>query len=82
MAIFAALFVLVFVLIFRLGSQASAGVTLNDPVVWVEDGARGRVLLVNGVTEEVTASIDVGDPGDALRAVSYTHLTLPTIYSV
>ena len=69
LAIFAALFVLVFVLIFRLGSQASAGVTLNDPVVWVEDGARGRVLLVNGVTEEVTASIDVGDPGDALRVL-------------
>ena len=69
MAFFAAGAILVFFLVFRLGSQASAGVSLNDPVVWVEDGARGRVLLINGVTEEVTASIDVGEPMDRLQVL-------------
>ncbi len=55
--------------IFRLGNQASAGVTLNDPVVWVEDGARGRVLQINGSTQEVTASVRVGDNGDSIRVL-------------
>ena len=50
---------LVFVVVFRLGSQASAGISLNDPVVWVEDGARGRILQINGSTQEVTAAVDV-----------------------
>ncbi len=48
-----------FVVVFRLGSRASAGVTLADPVVWVEDGARGRILQINGSTREITASVDV-----------------------
>ena len=69
MAFFAAGVILIFFLVFRLGSQASAGVTLSDPVVWVEDGARGRILLINGVTEEVTASVDVGEPGDQLQVL-------------
>ena len=69
MAFFAAAVILIFFLVFRLGSQASAGVSLNDPVVWVEDGARGRVLLINGVTEEVTASVDVGEPMDQLQVL-------------
>ena len=49
----ALLVIVAFVAIFRLGNQASAGVNLNDPVVWVEDGARGRVLQVNGSTGEI-----------------------------
>ena len=55
--------------VFRLGSQASAGVALNDPVVWVEDGLRGRVLQINGSTQEVTATIDVGESGDSLSVL-------------
>jgi PKD repeat protein len=57
------------VLVFRLGNQASAGVSLDDPVVWIEDGARGQVLQINGSTLEITAKIDVGDPGDSIIAV-------------
>ena len=69
MAFIAAALILVLFLVFRLGSQASAGVTLNDPVVWVEDGARGRVLQINGVTEEITAAVRVGDRGDELSVL-------------
>ena len=57
----ALLSVAVFFVVFRLGSRDSAGVTLSDPVVWVEDGARGRILQVNGSTREITASVDVTD---------------------
>ena len=69
MAFIAAALILALFLVFRLGSQASAGVTLNDPVVWVEDGARGRVLQINGVTEEITAAVTVGDRGDDLSVL-------------
>ena len=47
------------VLVFRLGNQASAGVVLDDPVVWIEDGQRGQVLQVNGSTGEITARVTV-----------------------
>ncbi len=57
------------IVVFRLGNQASAGVSLSDPVVWVEDGARGRILQINGSTREVTASVTVGEPGDSVTAV-------------
>ena len=57
------------VVVFRLGNRASAGVALNDPVVWVEDGARGQILQINGSTQEITASIRVGSPGDSLVAI-------------
>ena len=56
----------VFVVVFRLGSQSSAGVTLSDPVVWVEDGARGRILQINGSTREVTAAVEVTENGSDL----------------
>ena len=69
MAFVAAILILVFFVVFRLGSQASAGITLSDPVVWVEDGARGRVLQINGVTEEVTAAVTVGSFGDELSVL-------------
>ncbi len=55
--------------IFRLGNQASAGVTLDDPVVWIEDGQRGQVLQVNGSTGEITARIAVGERGDSIIAI-------------
>jgi PKD repeat protein len=57
------------VVIFRLGNQASAGVTLDDPVVWVEDGDRGRILQINGSTLEITAQVEVGEPGDSIVAI-------------
>ncbi len=57
------------VVVFRLGNQASAGVSLSDPVVWVEDGARGRILQINGSTREVTASVTVGESGDSIVAL-------------
>ena len=60
---------LTFVVIFRLGSQASAGVTLSDPVVWVEDGARGRILQINGSTREITATVEVTENNGALLSV-------------
>ncbi len=56
-------------IIFRLGSQASAGVALNDPVVWVEDGRNGRLLQINGSTREITAQVEVGEDGDSLVAL-------------
>ena len=60
----------VFVVVFRLGTRASAGVTLSDPVVWVEDGARGRILQINGSTQEITASVDVSESNtDVLSAL-------------
>ena len=66
---FIALLAIAFLLVvFRLGSQASAGVALNDPVVWVEDGARGRLLQINGSTREITAQVEVGDDGDSIVA--------------
>ncbi len=55
--------------VFRLGTQASAGVALNDPVVWMEDGARGRLLQINGSTQEITAQVEVGEDGDSLVAI-------------
>ena len=55
--------------VFRLGNQASAAVALNDPVVWVEDGARGRILQINGSTKEITASVRVGESGDSLVTI-------------
>ena len=69
MSFVAAILILVLFLVFRLGSQASAGVALNDPVVWVEDGARGRILQINGATEEVTATITVGENNDRLQVL-------------
>ena len=44
------------------------------------DGAEGnRIDVANPATGEVITSIADGTPADA---VSYTHLTLPTIHSV
>jgi PKD repeat protein len=69
MTLLALLTVSALAVVFRLGNQASAGVALNDPVVWIEDGSRGRILQINGSTREITASIDVGDSGDELVAL-------------
>jgi len=68
-AVFVLLALAVLLVIFRLGSQASAGVSLSDPVVWVEDGARGRLLQINGSTREITAQVDVGEDGDSIVAL-------------
>lgn len=68
-AVVALLTIAVLLVVFRMGTQASADVALNDPVVWVEDGARGRLLQINGSTQEITAEVDVGDDGDSLVAV-------------
>ena len=55
--------------VFRLGNQASAGVSLDDPVVWVENERRGEILQINGATGEVTAQVSVGEVGDSLVAI-------------
>lgn len=55
--------------VFRLGNQASAGVDLDDPVVWIEDGQRGEILQINGSTKEVTARVPVGERGDSIVAL-------------
>ena len=65
----AILLIVSLIVVFRLGNRASAGVSLNDPVVWVEDGARGQILQINGSTQEITASVRVGAPGDSLVAI-------------
>lgn len=67
-ALTVALFVGLF-FVFRLGNQASAGVALNDPVVWIEHGLRGELLQVNGATREITARVTVGEPGDDIVAI-------------
>ena len=64
----AALAIALLLVIFRLGNQASAGVSLSDPVVWVEDGSNGRLLQINGSTREITAEVEVGDNGDSIVA--------------
>ena len=38
------------------------------------------LLVAAGAPEDITESMEV--PGDAIKAVSYTHLTLPTILLV
>jgi len=68
-AVFVVLALVALLAIFRLGSQASAGVALNDPIVWVEDGARGRLLQINGSTREITAQVDIGEDGDSIVAL-------------
>ncbi len=69
MTVAALLVIALVVVVFRLGNQASAGVALDDPVVWVEDGDRGRILQINGSTLEITAQIDVGASGDSIVAI-------------
>lgn len=60
----------VFVVVFRLGSRSSAAVALSDPVVWVEDGARGRILQINGSTQEVIGAVEVTEStNDVLAAL-------------
>lgn len=60
-----ALFVILIAgVVFRLGTRSSAAVVLGDPVVWVEDGARGRILQINGSTREIIGSVDVAEDQD------------------
>ncbi len=63
--------VMVALIIFRPGEQASAGVELNDPNAWIEHGRDGQLLQINGVTGEVTARVEVSEPGDVIRAVPH-----------
>jgi len=58
-------------IMFRPGSQASAGVDLGDPKAWVEHGIDGELLQVNGLTGEVTARIEVAEPGERFTAVPH-----------
>ena len=67
-AVAAILAIALLLVIFRLGNQASAGVSLSDPVVWVEDGSNGRLLQINGSTREITAEVSVGSDGDSIVA--------------
>jgi len=58
-------------LMFRPGEQASAGVALANPTAWIEHGIDGEILQINGATGEVTARIDISEPGDFIRATSH-----------
>ena len=42
----------------------------------------GMGLTLQNLTWERSFSTDVADPWETVVTVSYTHLTLPTIYSV
>lgn len=64
---------MVALIVFRPGEQASAGVDLNDPNAWIEHGLDGQLLQINGVTGEVTARIEVSEPGDMIRAVPHGY---------
>ena len=51
-------------------------------ILLVEDEARVAGFIAKGLREQSYA-VDIAAEGeDALYPVSYTHLTLPTIYSV
>ncbi len=71
--VIAAVFVaaLALFIVFRPGDQASAGVDLGDPTAWIEHGIDGELLQVNGLTGEVTARIDVAEPGESFTAVPH-----------
>ena len=71
-------------LLVKVGDQ----INLNDPVVTIESD-KSSVEIPSTVSGKVdSVNIKVGDKvskGDILlsiESVSYTHLTLPTIYSV
>ena len=53
---------------------------------YVPVNGQGRMPLIDPVTEETYGELPVSDASDVdaayAAAVSYTHLTLPTIYSV
>ena len=51
---------------------------------WQDTSLSTRRSRVSKAKESIVAALNVIAPGDAgpLWAVSYTHLTLPTIYSV
>ncbi len=57
--------------VFRPGDQASAGVDLGDPHAWIEHGLDGELLQINATTGEVTARIDVAQPGQEFSAVPH-----------
>ena len=70
LCLIALLAIALFVVVFRLGSRSSAAVALSDPVVWIEDGARGRILQINGSTQEVIGAVEVTESSsDVLAAL-------------
>jgi len=58
-------------LVFRPGDQASAGVDLGDPHAWVEHGLDGELLQINATTGDVTARVEVAEPGQSFTAVQH-----------
>ena len=62
---------LVAFILFRPGEQDSAGVELGDPHAWVEHGIGGELLQINASTGEVTARIEVSEPGEQILAVPH-----------
>ena len=57
---------------------------LNEVVTeYIEDGDSSIISFYQDLVGVLTESIEVNEERvNKLRAVSYTHLTLPTIYSV
>ena len=60
-------------------SGAVTGGSITDGTATIDDGAVTGVTTITGSGLATVGSLDVDD---VLVAVSYTHLTLPTIYSV
>ena len=59
---------------------------INNAHSWLSEIRRGDVniaeLNIKQISEQLTLSVDRVMSEGSLYAVSYTHLTLPTIYSV
>ncbi|MEE9415107.1 MAG: PKD domain-containing protein, partial [Acidimicrobiales bacterium] len=60
---------LLVVMAFRIGSSSSAEVQFRDPTAWLESAATGEVIKINGATSEVSARIEVAEPGNDLDVV-------------
>ena len=58
-------------LVFNPGREASAGIALDNPHRWLEHDLQGEILQVSSATGEVTARIEVGDPGDDLAVARH-----------
>ena len=78
-----------------LGSETMDPVTVGDKQVTLEVGSTTdydteiRQIIIDlsetstrDLVKETTFSVELIKGGNVLLAVSYTHLTLPTIYSV
>ena len=70
------------------GYEAWKNITLNENEIYVPDATlgwiskKGSYIIKQNNKLSKEFIINIGDNGERLIAVSYTHLTLPTICSV